>query len=543
MKNSVEIITFIKFDAPIRELLKDFSHVKYVEDRNSLIDIANNLNYMDSHILIIDSDYISSENNTIDNCVRENLMFRGFSILLYSDTIIPKEMKINSYNLDFKGIIDSETNNKKELLRHVLNLSNLHAATFRNNSIRGMLEFYNLDKDAKKATYLIEYIVYKYNLSHKDASDIYLVLSSLIIAFNIDKITKVDKLLNTIFKSKSINKLYQNYMYPKSINGKYIAIVLKLIDQPNIDKYISTINMKNVDEVLFDELEEAYKKKIIYVSSLQDINSFWEQISNVAIEKYPWDSDASVDDFLSSVYELLYQSLLRVDFMRASIAFSDSGEISVYIDQFEDKNDNLKNYIKSHSLYLNSLVLNENEVVMTLEHPDKVLIRSAPVENTQDKTKISAIEFLEEYSLDQDVLDDLAENEADMNSLLFLEEHITQKTIENVYLIFDKYANILHETVEFETLADSLSSLSQVLKETPLDSIEESKKETLRFYIQGLVNDLKSWKQYIFIEPNTPDIHYMDDSLVENCLTIETFISSKQGEENDTEDEDDLEFF
>jgi len=57
--------------------------------------------------------------------------------------------------------------------------------------------------------------------------------------------------------------------------------------------------------------------------------------------------------------------------------------------------------------------------------------------------------------------------------------------------------------------------------------MKESKKETLKFYIQGLIDDLGNWKRYIFIEPNTPDIQYIDDFLVENCSTIETSNSTR----------------
>ena len=534
MRKNVEIITFVKSNAHIREDLKEFSHVRYIEDCNSLLNTIDNLDYMNSYVLIIDFDYTLSEKKTIINdCVKHSLVHKGFSILLYSDRIIPLEMKIRFYNLDFKGIIDAQTGDKKKLLTHVLNRSNLHAASFRNNSIRGMLEFHNLDADAKNAAYLLDYIVYKYNISYKDASDIHLVLSSLIIAFNLKKIIKVEKLLHTIYKSKSINNLYQNYMYPKSMNGSYIAIILKLLDQSKIHKYLATINMKNIDAVLFDAIENIYKKKFIYISSLQDINSFWEQLNNSMVES----------DFLSMVYELLFQSLLRVDFMRAYVAFDDSGNITVFIDQFEDKNDNLRHYIELHSIYLNSVTFNEDRVIIKLKNQDKALIDTASVVQIQDKSKISAQEFLKDYNVDKDVLDDLAENEEDISTLLYLEEHISQQTIENVSIIFHKYANILFETVEFEKLAIALSSLSYVLKETPFESVEKSKKETLRFYIQGLIDDLQQWKQHVFVEQNTPDIHYMDDSLLENCSAIEVFINAKQEEDNETEDEDDLEFF
>lgn len=543
MKNSVEIVAFVKPDAQIKELLKEFSSVSYIEDHNSLLDMIENLNYMNSYTLIIDLEHCLNKDDVIDHCVKKNLQNKGFSIILNSDTIIPLEMKIKFYNLDFKGMIDSQTGDKRKLLNHVLNRSNLHAATFRNNSVRAMLEFHQLYGYVKNAINLLDYLVCKYKIAQRDALNIHLIVSSLTVAFKLEKITDMGRVLHTIYKSKSIDKLYQNYRHPKSNNESFIAIILKLLNQTNFDKYLSEINMKNVNQILLDEIEDIYEKKFIYISSLQDINSFWEQMSNVILQKHPLDNTMLADSFLSTLYFLLLQSLIRVDYMRAHAEFDDDGNLSVYIDQFEDKNDHLEHYIESHREYLDLVTLKENKIVMTLENPKKVLINNPPIENIQNRNKISAQEFLQNYIIDRDALDDLAENQEDINTLLFLEEHISQNTIESVYLIIDKYVNILLETVEFEKLAIALSSLSQVLKETIFDNIEESRKETLRFYIHGLTDDLKNWQQYIFVEQNTPDIHYMDDSLLENCLTIKNFINSKQEEDNNAEDEDDLEFF
>jgi len=62
----------------------------------------------------------------------------------------------------------------------------------------------------------------------------------------------------------------------------------------------------------------------------------------------------------------------------------------------------------------------------------------------------------------------------------------------------------------------------------------------LRVYIQGIVEDLSNWRHYIFIAQDTPDIHYLDASLLDNCAEIENFVlgGSVSSEEND-----DLEFF
>ena len=78
------------------------------------------------------------------------------------------------------------------------------------------------------------------------------------------------------------------------------------------------------------------------------------------------------------------------------------------------------------------------------------------------------------------------------------------------------------------------------LDETILNDLQ--KRLLLATLLKGLVNDLEKWIITVFIERDTPDIHYFDASFAENCLEIEsTFLEHKEAE--DEEDDDSLEFF
>jgi len=82
----------------------------------------------------------------------------------------------------------------------------------------------------------------------------------------------------------------------------------------------------------------------------------------------------------------------------------------------------------------------------------------------EDYEKMSAKEFLAEYEYDQNLIDDLKDNDEDIENLLFFKEKLSQDNLTSVALIFDKYVNVLNETLEFKDLAFSLEFLSNVLK-------------------------------------------------------------------------------
>ncbi len=58
-----------------------------------------------------------------------------------------------------------------------------------------------------------------------------------------------------------------------------------------------------------------------------------------------------------------------------------------------------------------------------------------------------------------------------------------------------------------------------------------------------MVLDLKNWKENIFIKQNLLDIHYLDDSLLNNCLHIENYISDEKKQEEEVTDDDSMFFF
>ena len=57
--------------------------------------------------------------------------------------------------------------------------------------------------------------------------------------------------------------------------------------------------------------------------------------------------------------------------------------------------------------------------------------------------------------------------------------------------------------------------------------------------ILSVLEDLSNWRKTIFVEQNARDIHYLDSSLLNSCLQIESVLK----DDSEEDDDNDLELF
>jgi len=158
--------------------------------------------------------------------------------------------------------------------------------------------------------------------------------------------------------------------------------------------------------------------------------------------------------------------------------------------------------------------------------------------------KISAVEFM--ASLDDSIIDKVEELSDKVDELIGV-FYDMESDVENSLTIISAANNVIEDMFNlvdsmgvfsvtaraFERLNIFLSTLSEV----ELDDVD--KKTTLISMLLAITNDLERWIDVIFFSRSTNDIHYLDASFTSNILEIENLFV----EENDTEDDDGLEFF
>jgi len=561
LKKNIDIYAYLEDNAELWKVLDTSYNCTKIKSHDEFLDMLSKTRRDDMYLYIVDIEKLKDKKYSYFK--NELLNNEHLFVVVYGKNI-SQTIKAKLHSLEVGAIIEDKSQNQKEMLDYVIAKANLYMATLDNRFIEGFLEYHDLRSEIEvKIKYLLSFISYKYKINGGDIADIHLLTSSLFMAFKKDKVLKVLKILYIIIKSEHIDMLYKTYTHPQSFKQSIITILLLIFQDKETQKYIKQINMKNVKKSLIDEIQDIYNTKATVIMSNQDINFFWEQIEMDIVKKCKNIENVKIlDDCIVLICKFLTYVLSKVDYIEiyTVMDFSDI-QIKIDIKLFGTTNSIFKEYIESNSLLSDKFIIepkDNNKIILTLksldfknEKIDKTTIDKTTIDKSiidsmhyKDEQKISAEDFLKEFEVDKFLLDDLSDLEAKIRDKLYAQDTLSQETLSTVSSTLYGYVRILNETIEFQDIAYSLQSLSNVFQELSLETLDDAKKSTLMFYIQGLIDDLSSWKRYIFIEPNTPDIHYLDASLLENCATIEKFILSDSEDENLKEgDDDDLEFF
>lgn len=107
--------------------------------------------------------------------------------------------------------------------------------------------------------------------------------------------------------------------------------------------------------------------------------------------------------------------------------------------------------------------------------------------------------------------------------------------------VVDLYANAIDALGEFNAIAHSLTSLSNLIKmhSFTLANDEEIKSQFLLF-LKGFKNDLDGWLEHIFGLSDAQDIHYLDGSFLSSYMFVESIVTRSEVAGSE---ESEIEFF
>ena len=142
-------------------------------------------------------------------------------------------------------------------------------------------------------------------------------------------------------------------------------------------------------------------------------------------------------------------------------------------------------------------------------------------------------EILELASIDNDWSDLLAQT-------------YDNPTAENISIFVDEalntYTRAINNLFEFNALAYALTSLGAFLQNSAQQIVQDEKKtQMLLTLLEHLGEDLKSWREHLFVLQDTLDIHYLDSSFFSSCVQIEGIVMNQDVGSDD--DDNDLELF
>lgn len=156
--------------------------------------------------------------------------------------------------------------------------------------------------------------------------------------------------------------------------------------------------------------------------------------------------------------------------------------------------------------------------------------------------KVSASEYVSTLS-NADIFEahEMSEIEDEWSEILDdLAEALTVERMGRLGMSLSSYASTVNKLLEFSTLAYALIAMSKLLVDTSDEQIKNFSPPFFMTLMRGVLDDIKKWRNTIFVSRNTADIHYLDSSLLSSCMQIESLLIKESAH---VEEESDLELF
>lgn len=459
---------------------------------------------------------------------------------------------------------------------------NPFVGTLRDRFVKGFIGYEDAYTFIVDMLYLANYFIELYKVEAENASNIRLAIIFLSTALKKKKLSKVMRLLRLMELSPKQIQFMENYHKAKTVEEKIILISMNAL---------RNITDSELDSDLVAIAADATSNNRIYITCDHDIFYFCRRVNHLfgntllsldISEKYL----LYINDMLLSLLvqygvvktafntknEAFYIFTVSIEegdmvefsqhvrkksetFEHTTVMPDESARIPTMLIHFENLSDSTtpacviydntrrnEEKIQSDSSQTQASQTPQEEVATTRTGSDKERkVDMSAINNMhyEDQHKVSAVQFLKEFEYDDLLLDDLLEDELELRDRLGFEDDFTPIMLDTVIRALEHYTHLLNETIEFRDLAYSLSVLVQLLKEVDTQTLQSDSRKMLKLYIIGIIDNLSDWRNHIFIQQSSPDIHYLDASLLNDCAQIESLLNPDvQDDEDDT-----LEFF
>jgi hypothetical protein len=151
--------------------------------------------------------------------------------------------------------------------------------------------------------------------------------------------------------------------------------------------------------------------------------------------------------------------------------------------------------------------------------------------------KISAVEFINSYPLElESTNENLEDLEAKFYTLLSdAEKTFDQRSVSELTGLLNDFAREIEMVPQFGPIAHGILEVEKAFRSVQ----DHSKIPTVLPMLGSLFDNLEKWRKGIFLYHDVEDIHYMDNSLISDAMSLQGFLSS----DGSSSDSSDLELF
>lgn len=346
-------------------------------------------------------------------------------------------------------------------------------------------------------------------------------------------VTMLNRKLNRFFKSVE-----------SASNGKE---ALELCKKANFDLIISDIKMPVMNGIMF--LKEIRKrdlnKRVIFMSAYDENEYFIELLNNGAdgflLKPH---TEAGLLYLLYKNCKVIHEEKLNealykeLDEKNTKLTKINLKFKKLYHKLIEKIKNDIEELIKTKELAKEDLEVidigsefKESKVTKKIKSSDN-LVTLKDKSSNKSLEKVSAKEYLAKidfFKYNTDIIEEfevMDELEYELESLLNKSGFVSEELIEKVQILLSKYLQILKMLVEFDTFAETLELLNDMLGFVNLKEIKQDNNELL-LQIEHTIDNLMDWRKAIFINQDTFDIHYLDDELINSCIKIQKLLQSE----------------
>lgn len=332
-------------------------------------------------------------------------------------------------------------------------------------------------------------------------------------------------------------------------------VALNMFKKKRYDIVLSDIKMPNMDGIeLSHKIKSIDSDFPIIILSAYNESKYLFKLVNLGIEAFII-KPPETEQFFYSIFKIVRAIENRREdlHLKQSLIIANQ-KLKVLNEELTLKNREVtKKNLQLNYIYKNLERRFESEVESLIDSSDFTLnrdiekssIKSSSIKSDRDLRVItSASEYLEGigfFKYNTDILEELqtlSELEEEIVDLIDSTSKIGEKFIIKIKTILTKYSNVFKLLVEFINITNALDILIEALDLIDYEAINRDLNLFLK-YFEALIIDFKEWRNSIFIEQNAIDIHYLDDSLLNSVLTIQSLITKGDSED----DEDDVMMF
>lgn len=148
--------------------------------------------------------------------------------------------------------------------------------------------------------------------------------------------------------------------------------------------------------------------------------------------------------------------------------------------------------------------------------------------------KISAREFAESYPLElESTNENLEDLEARFYTLLAnAEKTFNQESVIELTGLLNDFAREIEMIPQFGPIAHGILEVEKSFRSVQ----DHSKIPTVLPMLGSLFDNLEKWRRGIFLYQDVEDIHYMDNSLISDAMSLQGFLNSSSSSDSDSSD-------